>query len=162
MNEKDFSAQLPEGEFFQFWEDKTDYKDILYVDTNSQNAHDFNSGTVERPFKTINAAAQIAKPGTKVIIKPGVYRETVVPARGGGSESDMITYEASEGGEVIIKGSVVVNEFRPSKGWRLRSVYDNTPIKAGTKIWEIRIDPENFKGYNPFCAVNIIHDRLFI
>ena len=32
----------------------------------------------------------------------------------------------------------------------------------GIKVWEIELDPEDFKGYNPFCAVNILHDRLFI
>ena len=30
------------------------------------------------------------------------------------------------------------------------------------RIWETRLNPEEFKGYNPFCAVNILHDRLFI
>lgn len=30
------------------------------------------------------------------------------------------------------------------------------------RIWEYRLNPELFKGYNPFCAVNILHDRLFI
>ena len=29
-------------------------------------------------------------------------------------------------------------------------------------MWAHELDPDMFRGYNPFCAVNILHDRLFI
>jgi hypothetical protein len=63
---------------------------------------------------------------------------------------------------VIIKASVVVKQFKPSVGWRLTDHrnYEDPPV--GVKIWEITLDPENFVGYNPFCAVNIIHDRWYL
>lgn len=61
-------------------------------------ADDANEGTLEKPLKTINAAAKLATAGSRVLIHGGKYR----------------------------------------------------------------LNPELFKGYNPFCAVNILHDRLFI
>ena len=160
MSEKDLSARLPNGNYFAFWEDKTDYKDFLYVDGNS--GADGNPGTKEKPYKTINAAAQAAKPGTKVIIKGGEYRETVKPARGGDSESAMICYEAAQGEQVIIKASVIAKNIKPSVGWNPISRRSPKPPPETMKVWEISLDPEDFKGYNPFCAVNIIHDRIFI
>jgi hypothetical protein len=162
MNENDLSSRLPKGNFFPFWDDQTEYKDFLYVDGGSNSADDANPGTKDKPLKTINAAAQLAKPGTKVIIKGGEYRETVKPARGGGNEKSMICYEAAEGEEVVIKASVAVTNFKPSAGWSFNNRFSDEPLPQGMTVWEIDINPEDFKGYNPFCAVNIIHDRLFI
>ena len=116
---KDLTAVLPNGQMFDFWEVPQEYDREIHVDNNHPNASDDNDGTPDRPFKTINAAAQVAQPGTRVLIHRGVYRETVQPARGGLSPSKMISYEAFEGEEVIIKASVEVNYFKPSTGWRL-------------------------------------------
>jgi hypothetical protein len=162
MKEHDLSSQLPNGDFFSFWDDRTEYKKFLYVDGACNAASDGNPGTKDKPLKTINAAAQLATPMTKVIIKGGEYHETVKPARGGDNEEAMICYEAAEGEDVIIKASVVVTKFKPSVGWRLAGFMSTEPLPETIKVWEIEIDPEDFKGYNPFCAVNIIHDRVFI
>ena len=156
------SAKLPQGDYYPFWDDETEYKNFLYVDCNNASADDGNPGTKEKPFKTINAAAQIAAPGTKVLISGGTYREHVKPARGGDNEKAMISYEAVEGEEVFIKASVVHKVFKPSTEWRLGSLRDRGPAPSGIKVWVIEINPEDFKGYSPFCAVNILHDRLFI
>ena len=43
-------------------------------------------GTREMPFRWINDAARIARPGDEVIVAPGIYRESVDPifaGRGG-------------------------------------------------------------------------------
>lgn len=159
----DLTAVLPNGQMFDFWEIPQEYDREIHVNNNHPNASDGNDGTLDRPFKTINAAAQVAEPGTRVLIHQGVYRETVQPAKGGLSPSKMISYEAFEGEEVIIKASVEVKNFKPSTGWRLtRGFREDSSKTAGIKVWEIELDPEDFKGYNPFCAVNILHDRLFI
>lgn len=160
MSTQDLSSRLPNGEFFPFWDDETEYRRFLYVDCRSPAACDSNSGTEEKPFKSINAAAQAAEPGTKVIIKAGTYRETVKPLSGGNDNKSMIWYEAD--GEVIVKASVIAKPeyIKPSVGWRLSGRDFAAP--PGVNVWEITLDPEDFKGYNPFCAVNIIHDRLFI
>lgn len=155
---KDLSAMLPNGEFFPLWDDKTSYEKTLYV---TKNGNDDNPGTLDLPFKTINAAARLAQPRTRVVIGEGVYRETVRPAYGGTGEDAMICYEAAKGEKVIIKASVEVKEFKPSEGWRLNPRWGQ-PAPENVKVWEISLNPEDFKGYNPFCAVNILHDRLFI
>ena len=162
--QEDFSAQLPNGKMFVFWETEQKYDLEIHVDNNNPHASDQNAGTIVRPFKTINAAAQVATPGTKVLIHAGTYRETVQPARGGLGPEKMISYEAYQGEDVIIKASVEVKDFKPSVGWRLFPFEwkGEAGMAEGMRVWEIELDPEDFKGYNPFCAVNIIHDRLFI
>ncbi len=160
---KDFSAQLPDGHMFAFWEVEQHYDRELHVDNKNSNASDQNAGTLAQPFKTINAAAQAATPGTRVLIHAGTYRETVQPAMGGAGPEKMISYEAYQGEDVIIKASVEVKDFKPSVGWRLFPGFRAAPPSTeGIRIWEIELNPEDFKGYNPFCAVNILHDRLFI
>ena len=159
---KDLSAQLPNGEMFEFWEAEPKFERELHVDCNHPDASDDNDGSKDRPFKTINAAAQAATPGTRVLIHGGVYRETVQPAMGGESPERMISYEAYNDEEVIIKASVEVHDFKPSVGWRLQWGFQESEEPAGVKVWEIELNPEDSKGYNPFCAVNIMHDRFFI
>ena len=159
----DFSAQLPNGQMFAFWETEQKYDREIHVDNKNPRASDQNGGTISQPFKTINAAAQMATPGTRVLIHAGTYRETVQPAMGGLGPEKMISYEAYQGEEVIIKASVEVKEFKPSVGWRLFPWFGHTVTSSEEiKVWEIELNPDDFKGYNPFCAVNILHDRVFI
>jgi hypothetical protein len=73
----------------------------------------------------------------------------------------MISYEAYGDGEVVISASEEVRDFRPSTGWRLKG-FGSEADTSGIRIWAHRLDPDMFRGYNPFCAVNILHDRLFI
>ena len=53
---------------------------IYYVD---QSARMEGSGTKERPFRHINDAARVARPGDEVLVYPGIYREYVNPLNGG-------------------------------------------------------------------------------
>lgn len=163
MSRPDQTAILPNGQMLEFWEVPQKYDRELHVNAGDPCASDENSGAESSPFKTINAAAKAAVPGTRVLIHGGTYRETVQPAMGGLSPERMISYEAFGDEEVIIKASVEVKEFRPSIGWRMVRGFGDTKVNTdGVRIWEIELDPEDFKGYNPFCAVNILHDRLFI
>ena len=136
----DLAAVLPNGQMFDFWEVPQEYDREIHVNNNHPNASDDNDGTLDWPFKTINAAAQVAKPGTRVLIHRGVYRETVQPAKGGLSPSKVISYEAFEGEEVIIKASVEVKNFKPSTGWRLtrdlgKSRQKQQVLKFGKLSW---------------------------
>ena len=163
MEKSDLTALLPDGQMFEFWEVPQKYDRELHVDNKNPQASDENEGSASKPFRTINAAAQKATPGTRVLIHGGTYRETVQPAMGGESPEKMISYEAFNGEEAIIKASVEVKSFNPSVGWRLTRGFGQSTVDTGRlKVWEIVLDPEDFKGYNPFCAVNILHDRLFI
>ncbi len=156
-------VNLPDGKQFDFWEKETIYSSMLYVSQNDPNASDDNDGSETAPFKTIQAAADKATAGTHIIIGPGEYHECVSPRVGGDGPDSMICYEAAEPGTVIIKASEVVTDFSPSEDWRRWDpAYPENKKNYNMKIWSHSLDPEMFKGYNPFCAVNIIHDRLFI
>ena len=75
----DFTAQLPNGQMFEFWEVPQRYDREIHVDNKNPQASDDNDGSALKPLKTINAAAQAAAPGTRVLIHSGTYRETVQP-----------------------------------------------------------------------------------
>ena len=154
------SAVLVDGSRFDFWEKEVKYTKELFVDGNSKKASDKNDGSKEHPFKTIQAAADIAGPGTHVWINPGEYRECVSPSFGGDGPASMVCYEAIKKGTVVIKASEQVTDFEPTTDWQISGFMN--PAPADASVWCHRLDPEMFKGYNPFCAVNIIHDRLFI
>lgn len=155
------SACLPNGNTFHFWEREQIYEKELHVDCGHPAASDAGNGSIEQPFKTINAAASIAEPGTRIWIHGGIYRECVRPAKGGDGPEKMICYEAYDKDEVVIKASIIAESFSESKGWRLFWPGKNQQ-EDYIQIWETKLDPEMYKGYNPFCAVNILHDRLFI
>ncbi len=152
---------LADGSEFAFWEKEVKYSRELYVAQKDPKASDENDGSREAPFKTIQAAAEAAVPGTRILIGPGEYHECVSPARGGDGPESMICYEAMEKGTVVIKASEEVKKFEKSEGWRLWG-FDGPKPGQNAKIWCHRLDPDMFRGYNPFCAVNILHDRLFI
>ena len=155
--EKDYLAILPDGSSFHFWEKETVWQRELFVNAEDPKASDGNDGSEAAPFRTIGRAAAEATPGTRVRIHAGLYRECVRPARGGDDAEHMISYEAYGDGDVIVSASEEVTDFIPSEGWMLR-----TMEPEGIRIWEYDLDPDLFRGYNPFCAVNILHDRLFI
>ena len=155
--EKDYSAILPDGSSFRFWEKETVWQRELFVSADDPAASDENDGSEAAPFRTIGRAAAEATPGTRVRIHAGLYRECVRPARGGEDAEHMISFEAYGDGDVIVRASEKVTDFIPSEGWMLRM-----PEDGNVRIWEYDLDPDLFRGYNPFCAVNILHDRLFI
>src|SRR5699024_6805001 len=66
---------------------------------------DTASGASTDPLRTIDRAAQLARPGDEVIVHEGEYREWVRPLRGGRSSTRRITYAAATGERAVIKGS---------------------------------------------------------
>ncbi len=158
---QDFSALLPDGRTFDFWEKETVWTRELHVAVNDPAASDENDGSAAAPFRTIGRAAREAEPGTRVLIHAGLYRECVKPARGGTDPEHMISYEAFGDGDVVISASEEVKDFIPSEGWMLNRGW-GVEQPEDIRVWEYDLDPELFRGYNPFCAVNILHDRLFI
>ena len=116
----DQSAILPNGKAFDFWEVPINYDREIHVNKNHPLADDTNEGTLEKPLKTINAAARQAVAGSRILIHGGEYRECVHPTAGGTSPQNMISYEAYGDGEVMIKASEIVTDFTPSMGWRVQ------------------------------------------
>jgi alpha-L-arabinofuranosidase len=113
-------ALLPDGTPFLSWSDVTHYTRTYHVSQNDPQASDQNDGSAEHPFQTINHAAQAVKPGERVWIHAGIYRELVRPRFSGEGPDRMIAYEAAPGEQVIIRGSRVV-----------------------TTPWTLSIDPHN-------------------
>lgn len=72
---------------------------------------DSNPGTPAAPLRTIQRAADLALPGDVITVHAGVYRERIVPPRGGNSDAERIVYQAAPGEKVEIAGSEIV------KGW---------------------------------------------
>ena len=141
---------MPDGKPFQFWDDTTRYVHVYHVAKENPKASDNNPGTDELPFATISKAASVLKPGEKVIIHKGIYREWVRPARGGEGPDRMICYEAAQGEEVRIRGSEEWKpEFVPSRGWLVGDLRDGK-----THVWMADLPAKWFVGYNPFNALN--------
>jgi len=142
--------KLPDGTTFPLWEDETEYTRVYHVACGNPKASDDNPGTEKLPFKTIGRAASVLRPGEKVIVHAGIYRECVRPARGGDGPARMIAYEAAPGKKVIVKASEVWKPAcRPSTGWSIGRVSN------GGKVWMADLPPEMFVGYNPFLARNM-------
>src|SRR5579871_4075874 len=76
----------------------------LYVDNQDPNASDNNPGTQYQPFQTLSRAVQSAEKllsqdlSTKILIKPGVYRESVLLAPRGNQSSATLVLEATQKG----------------------------------------------------------------
>jgi len=100
----------------------------------SLKGRDSNPGTPSAPLRTIQRAADLALPGDVITVHAGVYRERIVPPRGGSSEAKRIVYQAAPGEKVEIAGSEIV------KGW----------VKGPGDAWSVRIPNGFFGAFNPY------------
>jgi len=82
----------------------------------STNGSDTNPGTLAAPFRTIQHAATLTQPGDTVLIRGGIYHETVHPAHSG-TTSAPITFEAYNNESVTIDGA------DPITGWSSGPAY---------------------------------------
>lgn len=105
---------------------------IIYVDIHA--CKDGN-GTEQSPFKHINDAAQIAKPGDEVLVAPGIYREYVNPLNAG-LENNPITYRSKVPLGAVITGAEKAADWKHYK--------DN--------VWVLRINNYTFGTYNPYTT----------
>lgn len=98
---------------------------------------DVNTGAADSRLRTIQRAADLAKPGDVVIVHGGVYRERISPPRGGTSDAERIIYRAAEGEKVEIKGSEVVTNWTRVEG----------------DVWNAVIPNSFFGSFNPYADV---------
>ena len=149
---------LPDGREFVSWEQPLQFARTYYVDNRDPRAADSNPGTSELPFLTIDKAAQVLEPGERVVIKEGVYRERIDPARGGTGPGKMISYEAARGAKVVVKGSHLAKSgWEPSTSYRLPGV-----DRASVKIYRRGLEDLDFQGYNPFGMASIMQNRVYL
>lgn len=157
-------TRFPDGSQYVSWEQPLQFSRTFYVDNNSGKADDHGPGTRERPFLTINRAAQVLQPGERVVIATGVYRECVRPLRGGSGPSRMISYEAAPGAKVFVKGSEVLNQR-----WQQKAVSMFRPMPGGpppapeVTTWEHELTGALFPdAYNPFALASAPADRSWL
>jgi len=84
LRDLDPPVLLPDGSTFKTWEEPLQFSKTYYVEGSHSAASDANPGSQDAPFRTINRAAEALKPGERVVVKAGVYRECVRPASGPG------------------------------------------------------------------------------
>ncbi|OQW96342.1 MAG: hypothetical protein BWK77_05175, partial [Verrucomicrobia bacterium A1] len=143
---------LPDGSEFKTWEQPAEHRRTFFVAQNHPKAADDNPGTEDRPWKTIGRAATVLDPGDRVVVKEGVYREWVRPARGGTGPKRMITYQAAPGQKVIISGS------EPFSGpWAASTRADHA---QSAKAWMAELPATLFNGDNPFAERNVTANML--
>mgnify|MGYP000965614251 CR=1 FL=1 len=83
--------------------------------------NDSNDGSLSRPFRSINHAAQIAVAGDTVTVHAGTYREWVNPKNGGINDNQRIVYLAAPGEKVEIKGSEIITGWEKEKDGSLKT-----------------------------------------
>lgn len=102
-----------------------------------------NLGTLAAPLRTIQRAADLARPGDLITVHGGVYRERITPPRGGESDARRITYQAAPGESVEIKGSEAV------KNWE----------NVEAEVWKMTLPNSFFGNFNPYT--NLIRGDWF-
>ena len=111
-----------------------------YVSTEGD---DSNNGSINKPFRTIQTAANISKPGDTILVQPGIYRERVSPPIGGSSPSLPITYKSVVPQAAIIRGSVL---WKPKSSYPLKS----SVIYVSPLLDSDFTDTSAIDGANPF------------
>jgi len=96
---------------------------------------DASDGGSAHPLRSIQAAANQAKPGDIITVHEGTYRERIDPPRGGESDVRRIIYQAAPGAKVAIKGSEIV------KGW----------TKLEHDAWRVILPNRFFGSFNPYA-----------
>lgn len=144
---------IAEGKRFAFWETEKTYARTIFVDGQAPSASDDNDGSEERPLKTISRAAELAQPGTKVVIAGGVYRETVRPGFSGTKDAP-ICFCARGGERVVVSGArPYQGEYVPDFLWRK---------DCKEEIYRLSVCEYLEDGYNPFALNQFPNDLVWL
>jgi hypothetical protein len=140
-----------------------------YVSTAGDDGSDGLS--IDRPFRTIQKAASVMKPGSRCRIRQGIYRETVRPAYTGIAGASL-TFEAYNNENVVIDGA------DPITGWTVHSgsiykapmtwsigKYRDQILVDGTMAWLARF-PNVDQDYQPhpwksWCASGLYNWKKY-
>ena len=109
----------------------------------SKNGKDTNPGTEELPFLTIQKAADVAKPGDRILIKEGIYKEFVTIKKSG-KISKRITFNGERGPNGEYK--TIIDPSTPIGNWLPAS-------EIGDGVYKTRI------GFDP-REMTVDHKRI--
>lgn len=101
-------------------------RDLLSTYYVATGGADGDPGTLAEPFRTIQHAAAVARPGDTVLVRAGTYRETVRPARSGTAAAPIL-FANYNGEQVTVSGANVISTwsryngsvYRASQSWDL-------------------------------------------
>lgn len=94
------------------------------------------NGSEEKPFRTIQNAADIAMAGDEVIVLPGIYREAVNP-KNAGTDGNPIVYRSATDKGAQITGAEEL------KGWK----------QLEGSVYTARVSNKIFGDYNPYTTL---------
>ena len=100
------------------------------------NAGREGNGLKATPFRHINDAGKLAKPGDEIIVAPGIYREYVNPVNAGTPENRIVYRSETPLGAVITGAELLT-------GWK----------KVSGTTWTTRVDNGIFASYNPYTTL---------
>ena len=108
---------------------------IYVVDQRHPKADDTGPGASGRPFETIGRAATIARAGDRVLIRTGVYRESVT-VKANGTAEEPIRFEAAPTANVIVTGANALSRWKKESAGAKENVFSTSwphRFLAGTK-----------------------------
>lgn len=139
--------QLTEELAFKLWQDETQYTKCYYV---SPEGCDSADGSLENPFRTVKRASELVQPGEKVILRGGVYQETIRPLRGGQGKNAMIAYEAYPGEYVQVSGlRAYRGGYESGDLWR--------SLHGKKNVFRLRVTDYIENDYNAFAINKMPH-----
>lgn len=103
----------------------------FYVDAMAAAGGD---GSRNKPFHTIQEAADLAKAGDEILVMPGIYRENVNP-KNAGEPGNPVIYRSVKPLEAVISGAELLD------GW----------TRDG-RIWTARVSNRVFQDRNPYTT----------
>ncbi len=136
---------------------------VFYV--SAQSGSDYFSGSREKPFRTISKAANVMKAGDKCYIAEGVYRETV-NMNIYGTKENPVTFEAYNGGKVVISAADEIsgwekyngNIYRAKMDWDYKSGNGNMLFSDGEQCFEARWpNTSDLLGYDSYAKVQSVN-----
>ncbi|MBD3393045.1 MAG: hypothetical protein GF418_13100 [Chitinivibrionales bacterium] len=126
-----------------------------FVDQKAQGADDSGPGSAEKPYKTISAGVKRLSPGDSLLVKAGVYRESL-DIETGGSEGSPITIEAAAGEHVVITGADLAKDWMPYHNEGNKPIWVLAPFRQ----WQaFTYDPAAGHGREPGPQL-IVDNRL--
>jgi hypothetical protein len=109
---------------------------IYVVDQAAPGAADSNAGTEERPFKTVQHAADMAKPGDTVYVMTGKYDERV-KVRTGGAEGQPITFRAMPRRSAVVGGFDLQASYIRVEGFEITTEKPAVAVQLGGSHCEV-------------------------
>ncbi|MEX0886505.1 MAG: choice-of-anchor Q domain-containing protein [Phycisphaeraceae bacterium] len=93
------------------------------VDASHRQADDANTGTASAPWRSIQHAADQARPGDVIVVRPGIYDERVTVRRSG-REDEPIVFRSEQMHQARVRGFVLEGDYISIEGFEITSGED--------------------------------------